>query len=1036
MSHRAANRLMSRVSTDEGEALGELVWKNDEPADITAVPGDMMTRTDYENWLLAQDMSASGVALNQIMSHDEMIAWLKPAPDGPPSGLLINTPVAPRGETELDVSWYSGDADAQTVVDCYVDGTNTFVEMKTLAAGVTAVTFTALASGTKHRFEARHLKNKQYSSTVTAKGTTLATEPTGGPSGLNVNTPGRIRGETELDCTWVNGDDSASIIFEVWNSDQTVMHQQHTLAAGTTARTATGLSPNTTYTIEIYHTEGGVDSVSAIEQGTTLVDGPDAGPSNLSASTKARPDGETTIRVSWTNGDTTAQTEVLYKTSSTATWGLHSTVAAGASSLDAGGLSINTSYDFKARHIKNSVRHGGDTNTASDTTLTDGPNAGPSAGSLVAQARPAGETKLDFSWTNGDGTANTMVRIRVAGGVWGSWITKSPGVTSHTFSSLTANTSYEAEATHEKNTIWFGGSTLDTASTLVDGPDAAPSSLSASQSGTGVDLAWTNGDSTASTQVYRNLNSAGYTWLKTVSANIASATDTIADGDTAAYKVRHIKNSVTSSFSNESTVTATSPAGAPSAMSVTGGDGQFSLSWTNADAYSSTAIYRSINDGTWTRVTLLAAGTTSYVDGTYAEDTKGEFYARHEYDGFVSGNSNIDTGYTYDDVEAAPYSLSTSSITETSVRFNWSNGDSSAESLVYYRLAGGTTWTHAGTVAAGGTYLDFSGLTSDTSYEWFVRHRKTDRGGNMWTKDSLIASFSTLQPKAPAITNLSVSVGDAGTISATWDAVDLAYSLAFDVHYGGSLQHQIRGEDDDGSWTFAAEVPPNTSITVHAWRYRTGYRNSNTNTQSATSPDGPDGVVSDGGTIYSTTYDRIEWKYSHDDTTALVHFKSYYPDGTLADSGTVLSGGSGEYLSTTTPGTYTYNVRYEKNGYYGVWNEWTFDVGPAGETGTVSATDGSYLDVDNNWHSEVDVLCDWTDDSKESMRVYARVQGASTWDYKGVVSTSGKYVTFSTLEGTTYEVIGRIEEHDFIGPNSAIDTVTTGTGPSSTDSIA
>jgi hypothetical protein len=65
---------------------------------------------------------------------------------------------------------------------------------------------------------------------------------------------------------------------------------------------------------------------------------------------------------------------------------------------------------------------------------------------------------------------------------------------------------------------------------------------------------------------------------------------------------------------------------------------------------------------------------------------------------------------------------STSSVGTTTATANWTNGDSSAETVVEYGLQSAGTYTVATTVSAGIATYTLTGLTAGLAYQWRVRH--------------------------------------------------------------------------------------------------------------------------------------------------------------------------------------------------------------------------------------------------------------------------------------------------------------------------
>lgn len=742
--------------------------------------------------------------------------------------------------------------------------------------------------------------------------------------------------------------------------------------------------------------------------------GLDTPPYNFNVSiVNSRPTGETHLDCSWSNGDATAQTILNFYVGGSLSKSV--TVAAGVTSVRVDGLSPDTGYTVYAYHEKSGLNSASVSDTA--RTLVDGPDAGTSGAALSSITdRPLGETHLNFSWSSGDSTAQTRIRIRVAGGSWGGWIYQSPGDTFYRFSQLSPDTQYEAEAEHVKNGVTYGGRVSDTASTLVDGPDVDPHSLSAAITNTTANISWTNGDGSAQVQVYRNLNGSGYTWLKTLSPGVTSTNDSLGDGDNASYRVRHIKNGVTSGWSNSDSVGVDGPNAAPSGMSVTGRNGDFAVSWTNGDSSAHTALYRSINDGSYSRVTLLSPGVSSYVDDGYGENVKGEYFARHEKNGLTTGNSNVGTGYTYDYVNAAPYSLNETNVDTDSATLRWTNGESVDSNWLYYRRAGASSWNRLH-LSGSATNYTIGGLSHSTQYQWFVRAEKTDRGGNTWSKDSSTASFSTDLPTAPPVSNLVITGKNGGVISVSFSSSS-SFNTRLELWEGSTKRETFLHGVNTSEYQFDTQVNPNTSFSVRAYHYASGYNDSQATIISSSTPDGPNGVPYDGGSVYVSADDMIDWVIADQDSSASVEAYVDRPDGSRYPAGSTLTFSptthSWWFTELVGEGSYTFNARYVKNGYTGAWTSWSVLVGPGNEVPTFDVVDSSYMDINGFWHYQVRVYTNWNDDG-EDCEIWGREGSVASFSRWSVRTTPGQYYDRPANPGSTYDVRVRLAKDGHLG---------------------
>lgn len=458
-------------------------------------------------------------------------------PAAAPSGLSVATASA----SQLNLSWSNGDATANTQV--FREGTL----IATLNAGLTTYNdTTGLSSGTTYSYIVRHIKFSILTSANSASASNNTS--VNAPSALSVQavptsvaTPTSLSAvaasPTQINLSWVNADASASI--RVLRGGSLVT----TLSAGTTTFNDTGLSSATTYSYTVQHSRT-----------------------------------QSQINLAWSSGDGTANTQV-YRNGS-----LIANTNVGVTSYSDTGLS--GSYTYIVRHIKNSISSSNATSASATTTTVLSSESGAASAtttlsaptSLSATAKPvsltapyalgataASPSSINLSWTNGDGSLSTQI-LR-AGSVIA---TASPGTTTYTDSGLASATGYSYTVRHVKTQ---------------------------SQ----IDLAWTNGDGGASTQILR-----GGILITTVGVGTTTYSDTGLGATTYSYTVRHIKNSVLSSESGGASATTTTIASAESASAsatttlnapnslsaLVSTDTSVALSWTNNDSTANTQVFR------------------------------------------------------------------------------------------------------------------------------------------------------------------------------------------------------------------------------------------------------------------------------------------------------------------------------------------------------------------------------------------------------------------------------------------------------------
>lgn len=827
--------------------------------------------------------------------------WAPEPPDGAPLNFAAVT--APE-EQGIDLSWQNGTGEP-AVTELWVSSDNvSFSLLVSLPLGTTSYKHMTGAFGALRYYKARHTNRTDDSAYVLAQATSQVDYPNAAPTLLSVTTPsGRPTGEVNLDLAWTNGDATA----------QTQVHRRPTgggafalvttLAAGVATYRDPNLTPNVAYDYFVRHIKSGVVSAATnTASSTTLVDGPDGNPSALTATRGAGVSGQGKIALAWTNGDTTSQTYIYVATASGGALTFVSAVAGGVAAFthDVGAFDVTRYY--KVVHVKNDV-FSNYSNESSANSGYDIPDADPSNLSATVPARPSGETTVNLAWVNGDTTAQTRV---YRGGVLVH--TAAAGVNTWSDTGRTPNTAYGYRVAHVKSSIESNQTAQVNATTLVDGPDAAPTNLVATNPGAGnVGLTWTNGDATATTEIYRSVSGGAYQLLTTKAAAATSHTDSPGGGVAVAYFVRHLKNSVASADSNTQSLTTLPPPATPSNVVLTGGDGRFDLTWTNGNAADPIKIYRNVNDGGQVFVADLAAGTTSYAQTGFAEDTKAVYYVSHAKNGFESSRVASAVAYTYDRPNAAPSALA-STPWYVQANLTWTIGDSSGGTELYYRVVGAPSWTVV--ALSGATSSHIPSLTPGTNYQWFVRHWKTDRGNRTFLADSATVSFTTRSnPSGLSLTPAAAPTGET-QLNAAWTNGDASAETVVTLvrNSDGATIASVTKAATVASHSFTG-LAANTAYTLYAQHQITGpHVSQQVSVGGSTLVDGPNAAPS--GLTLSTTGGSVRAQWTNGDATASTQM---FRNGSLFN--TYAPGTNDIQDFTVAQNTaYTYEIRHIKNG--------------------------------------------------------------------------------------------------------------------------
>lgn len=716
----------------------------------------------------------------------------KDYPDAPPVALTATVRARPNGETQLDLNWTNGDVTASTEV--YRGG----ALLATTAPGVSTLAVTGLTANTAYTFSVRHTKSGIPSvSSNTATVTTLVDGPDADPYNPSSTGGTGVAGQGLVTVGWINGDATAQT--EIWvSSDNGVTFGLLiTMAAGATGyMDNTGVYNQLRY-YKFRHTKGGV--VSGFSGTTSAYSGqdiPDAAPSGLVVTTPAAPGGATSLALSWTNGDSTCVTEVLRAGTTVAT------VGAGFTNYTDTGLLDATTYSYSLRHLKNGV-YSPNSNTASGTTI-DAPDAPPSSLGAVQGTGRAGQGKINLSWVNGDAAATTRILVGAASGAESTQVIDvAAGVTTYIHDVGAFNVTRWYVVLHVKNSCLSATSNEASAPSGLDIPDADPAGLSATPTArpggeTQLALAWTNGDSSCQTNIYR----AG-ALVTTVAAGATAFTDTgLAINGTYAYEVRHIKSGVESGGTTcNGTTLVDGPDAAPSGVNaVYNGNATNTLSWVNGDATASTEIY---TNGALT--TIVAPGVTSYSYPSTA-NTSYTHICRHNKNGYVSDWSNLMTLTTPVGPRAATGFTVTPTARpggETQLALNWTPQDTDYGPELY------RNGVFVSTLAAGQGSLQDAGRTPNTAYTYTLRYVK-----NGFAVVTVASGTTLVDGPDAAPSNLQGQSIGGGSVNWHWTLGDVTAS---------SEMWAWSSVSDPG--TLMQTIAPGTSNTVMTpGAYRTGVR--------------------------------------------------------------------------------------------------------------------------------------------------------------------------------------------------------------------
>ena len=869
-------------------------------------------------------------------------AWSASATGTPAS--VPGAPAAPTltvGDGQLEVSWAAPADNGAPIVDYdvqYRAGGGTWRELSDNGRYTnTRATIPGLTNGTTYEVHVRAENSEGESGwSPSARGTPRAAAMApDAPSAPTVTA-----GDGELEVSWRAPADNGAAIVDY--------DAQYRVAGGNwrelsdngrytnTRATIPGLTNGTTYEVHVRaENSEGESGWSASARGTprAAAMAPDA----PSAPTVEAGDGE--LLVSWAapadNGAAIVDYDVQYRAAG-GTWrelsdnGRYTNTRA-----TIPGLTNGTTYEVHVR-AENSEGESGWSPSARGTprAAATAPHA-PSAPTVEA-----GDGELLVSWAapadNGAAIVDYDVQYRVAGGTWRELSDNGTYTnTRATIPGLTNGTTYEVHvrAENSEGESGWSPSARGTPRAAAMAPDA-PSAPTVTAGDGELEVSWRapadNGAAIVDYDVqYR---AAGGTWRELSDngtyTNTRATIPGLTNGTTYEVHVRAENSEGESGWSASARGTPRAAAmapDAPSAPTVTAGDGELEVSW-RAPADNGAAIvdydvqYRAAG-GTWRE--LSDNGTYTNTRATIPGLTNGTTYEVH----VRAENSEGESGWSASargtpraaamapDAPSAP----TVEAGDGELLVSWAapadNGAAIVDYDVQYRAAGGT-WRE---LSDNGTYTNtratIPGLTNGTTYEVHVRAENSE-GESGWSPSARgtprAAATAPHAPSAPT-----VEAGDG----------ELLVSWAAPADNGAAIEYyELRFRAEDEEWT-TPDWPNEGKVTavrmrgvtngttyevqVRAWNSvgASDWSSSGWGTPmaAATAPDAPAAptVEANDGELL------VSWSHPADNGAPIEHYElRIRPEGEdwstfdLSDEGTI----TGVSITGVTNGT-TYEVK-------------------------------------------------------------------------------------------------------------------------------
>lgn len=468
------------------------------------------------------------------------------------------------------------------------------------------------------------------------------------------------------------------------------------------------------------------------------------GPAGAPSSPAAVATSDTTIDVTWVNGDVNVNTEThVYRSTSSGFTPNDATNRVG--TLDSGVVSFTdtgrttvTEYFYKIRHQRNSS-HSSESSEVSDTTWLAEPSstglAGLTDGLTVSGTNNASGADIRIERGTDPTTFALVTTLSAPGGTF-----------SHPDTGLVCGTVYyyrtRAEKVGETNSEW--STTINRAACAAATSPTAPSAFSATTVSTSqIDLAWTdNSDNEDRFEVFRSTDGGTvYSLLTTLTPETVTYEDTGLDSNTEFfYKVRASNSVGDSAFTTADSDTTTPSLVTPSDLAaVTISISQIDLTWTDtADDDESWEVHQSStgSGGSYSLVATLGAGSTSH-SATGLSATQEYHYKVRPVNGVTNGSfSNIDNATTLGAPPTAPTMTSVikdaGSPTDT-IDIIWVDNSSDEEGFEIQRDSGGGFVVVDDTLVAGTQAFEDTGLSAGTNYAYRVRALHATNGDSVWS---------------------------------------------------------------------------------------------------------------------------------------------------------------------------------------------------------------------------------------------------------------------------------------------------------------
>ena len=445
---------------------------------------------------------------------------------------------------------------------------------------------------------------------------------------------------SQINLTWSDNSNNETGFDIERSTDGTNFSAITSVGANTSSYSNTGLSQLTTYYYRVKAVNTAASSGYSNVANATTPDILPVAPTGLTAAAAS----STQINLSWSDNSNNETGFQIERSADGSTFSSIATVNADITTYSNTGLSPLTTYYYKVRAV-GTAGSSAYTNVASTATPDNIP-----AAPTVLTATATSSSQINLAWIdNSTNETGFEVERSTNGTTFTLQTTTNANVTTLSVTGLTASTTYYFRVRSVGTAGPSGYSNTANATTQSSGTIVAPDNLTATPiSATQVTLLWNdNSNNETGFRIEQSTDNITFTLAVTTAVNVrAQSLNGLIASTLYYFRIYAINATGSSSYSNVATATTYATTGtaptAPSGLTVTAASSnQINVSWTdNSTNETKFRLERSVNGSTWTLLTNVGAGVTSYSNLVPASST---FYYRLRAENLY-GNSAYTSG--------------------------------------------------------------------------------------------------------------------------------------------------------------------------------------------------------------------------------------------------------------------------------------------------------------------------------------------------------------------------------------------------------